>query len=269
VDGRLGTSTAVRVDGRLVELQRLAGQLIVTVDGFPADLTFKPRDQRPTAVVTGDLAFDEAVYVQGPPLQTAARLDASTRALLGACVAEGASASEGAWRWTLAAPTPTPENEAEYAAALVVYVRRLLSLVELWSIHIPPQVALAAIAREDDDVSVRAMALLRLAVVMPGEPMVGLARGRLGAGLSSSQPDERVAAVILAYHEGDLSDLGPLQARWDLLHPGPERDCVAWAMEAIKGRHGPAAAGALSLASADGDLSVAADGGELSLGRRG
>ncbi len=257
------------VNGRQVRLDSAGAQLTISVSGLPPTLEVTRRAHRPNAIPTGDRAFDDAVFVDGPPLPTAAVLDAATRARLLRAVTEGAFAEKGSWHLTLDAPTPKPENEGRYAATLVAHARGLLELAELWTLRVTPYVALSAMVRDEQDAAVRAMALLRLAVVLKPGPLLALCRERLGTGLASSQPDERVAAVILACHGGDASELGPLQALWTALSPGPERDGVAWAMEGIRGRLGPGSVGALSLASADGDLSVAADGGELSLGRAG
>jgi hypothetical protein len=260
---------AYEIDGLFVAVAEVAETLErrclrVTVSGQPRGLAVSVRGRRGGGVRTGDPDFDRAVRVDGPPLETAARLDAGARAALREAL-DGGTFADGVWTADVdPLRSRTVEGVAEEPMSWVV---RLLAAARIWVRPSTPAASLTAIAQTDPVPGVRARALLLLATI---DPSLTVARQVAGIdGLASTEVDRLVAAALIAQGEGTGADVPALRAAAARLGASPEREAVELAIEAIQARVGAGNVGVLSATNPDGELSVAADGDELSVGRRG
>ena len=280
VDGAL----RVQVDGlflhvRLVDAHTQRSHFRCVLGLLPGDVGMRAesvavqaggRRVGPEDLATGDAVFDRMVWVEGPEPDTAARLDAPTRAAIRALVAQGGVLEGG--QWTVAAPGPRGEGDVRFAG-LERTARLLLVAGRAFLASKPAHEGLTALALHDPIPEVRARALLRLfrkpwSAVAPFPEVARRVAGRdLVAALASPLPDVVVAAALLLRLEGTAMAVPALRSAASRMAASPERDALKQAVLAIQARVG-SAQGALSVASEDGALSVAEDGGQVSVARR-
>jgi len=250
--------------------------LTVRGEGLPPGLTIRPEDASTRVgrifgrddVNTGDPAFDDAVWVQGPELMVLGALGGATRHLLRVAMDLGATVEDGVWQWAGLAN----------AERTVRAVDTMVGASRSWLDHRSLAQHLGDIALADQVAATRARAL----AVLAGAGRVGATEARdvatrvltpqaasdviAGVGVS---PERVVAAALLLEVDGRPSDLGALRRSAGTLAPGtPERAVVDAAWAAVAARVSPGDAGALSIAGTPqrGDLSRADGGaGEVSV----